>query len=263
VVEEPCSPPNAAGRWAEARARGAAGAVTSWGSGVPGREWIRLYWEKNGDDVPPGQDLEEENWTPFWRESVRTVAVTDRIWLVPAWEEVPPGLSLPIRIDPGMAFGSGDHPTTRLCLHALEDLAARGGIPSPALDVGTGTGVLALAAALLGASRVDALDIDPFGFAACRRNALLNDLQHQVRPLLLSLDLLEGAYPLVFANVVVGQIENLAPVLRQRLAPGGLLVASGFEAGEAARVAHLLGLGLRQRREEEGWAALVLAREGP
>ncbi|MEW6490475.1 MAG: 50S ribosomal protein L11 methyltransferase [Thermodesulfobacteriota bacterium] len=260
-MEEPCSPPEAAGRWAEARARGAAGAVTSWGSGVPGREWIRLFWEKNGDEVPPGQDLEEENWTPFWRESVRTVAVTGRISLVPAWEAVPPGLSIPIRIDPGMAFGSGDHPTTRLCLQALEDLANRGGLPGPVLDVGAGTGVLALAAVLLGAAGVDALDIDPFGFAACRRNALLNGLDDRVRPLLLSLDLLEGAYPLVLANVVVGQIENLAPALRQRLAPGGLLIASGFEGGEAARVAHLLGLAVRQRREEEGWAALVLAPE--
>lgn len=262
-MEEPCSPPQAAGRWAEARARGAVGAVTSWGSGVPGREWIRLFWEKNGVAVPPGQDLEEENWTPFWRGSVHTVAVSGRMCLVPAWEEVPPGPALPIRIDPGMAFGSGDHPTTRLCLQALEDLANRRGLPGPVLDVGTGTGVLALAAALLGAAGVDALDIDPFGFAACRRNARLNGLEDQVRPLLLSLDLLEGTYPLVLANVVVGQIENLSLALGQRLAPGGSLIVSGFEAAQAARVAHLLGLAVRQRREEQGWAVLLLTREGP
>lgn len=257
-MEEPCSPGEESSRWAEARVRGAVGAVTSWGSGIQGRETLRLFWERNGEEVPPGQDLDEENWTPFWRESVRTVAVTERISLVPAWEEVPAGIGCPLRIDPGMAFGSGDHPTTRLCLRTLEALAAAGKLPDRVLDVGSGTGVLALAAACLGAAEVDALDIDPFGYAACRRNALLNGLEERVRPLLLSLDLLEGTYPLVLSNVVVGQIEVLAPLLRERLAPAGRLVLSGFEAGGEARAAQVLGLPVRERREEEGWVALVL-----
>ncbi len=261
VTEEPCSPAEAPDRWAAARARGAVGAVTGRGSGIPGRSFLRVFWEAApGASLPEGEDLEEENWTPFWRESVRVVAVTPRISLVPAWEAVPAGIPCPLRIDPGMAFGSGDHPTTRLCLRALEELADRGALPPRALDVGTGTGVLALAAARLGVAAVDALDIDPFGFAACRRNAELNGLAGAVRPLLLSLDLLAETYPLLLANVVAGQIEAVAPLLRARLAPGGLLVASGFEAGAAARVAGALGWPVEGTREEDGWVALELRR---
>ncbi|MDW7709468.1 MAG: 50S ribosomal protein L11 methyltransferase [Deferrisomatales bacterium] len=252
VVEEPSSPGEAISRWVEARARGAAGAVTSWGSGISGRETLRLFWERDGEEVPPGEDLEEENWTPFWRESLRTTAVTERISLVPAWEDVPTGIACPLRIDPGMAFGAGDHPTTRLCLRVLEDVASGEGLPARVLDVGSGTGVLALAAACLGAAEVDALDIDPFGYAACRRNAALNGLEERVRPLLLSLDLLDGAYPLVLANVVVGQIEVLAPFLRLRLAAGGTVILSGFESEAASRAAQVLGLTVRRTLEEGG-----------
>ncbi|MHB8766566.1 MAG: 50S ribosomal protein L11 methyltransferase [Deferrisomatales bacterium] len=258
-MEVPCGPAEAAARWAEARAQGAVGAVTSWGSGIRGREFLRVYYEvRRGFDLPAGQDLEEENWTPFWRESVRTVRVTDRIALVPPWDTPPDGAAYPIRLDPGMAFGSGDHPTTRLCLQALEDLAGRGELASRALDVGTGTGVLALAAACLGADQVDALDIDPFGFAACRRNARSNDLEGAVRPVLLSLDLLEGTYPLVLANVVVGQIEHLVPYLREHTEPRGRLLVSGFEAEAEARVTQALGWTTEARLEEQGWLALVL-----
>ena len=261
TVESSCSRGEASGRWAAARSQGATGAVTSWGSGIEGRNTLRLFWEVvPGVELPVGEDLEEENWTPFWRESLAVIEVTDRITLVPSWEEPPGGVPCPIRIDPGMAFGAGDHPSTRLCLRLLEGLAAAGRLPTLALDVGAGTGVLSLAAACLGAERVDALDIDPFGFAACRRNARLNGLETQVRPLLLSLDLLETSYPLVLANLVADQIAALASLLRERCAPGGALIVSGFETEAEDRARAALGLPAEVRLEEGGWVGLLLRR---
>jgi len=262
LVEQSCLPGEEAESWRCAQARGAVGAVTSWGAGVTGRETIRLYWEVVDRPVPDGEDLVEENWTAHWRESFHPLPATRQLWLVPAWAATPRGVRHLLRIDPGMAFGAGDHPTTRLCLRLLEEHAAQGRLERRFLDVGTGTGVLALAAARLGAWQADALDIDPFGYAACRRNAALNGLQEQIRPLLLSLDLLEGAYPLVAANIVVGQLEALAPLLRQRVAPGGRLLLSGFETADEGRVVAALGLPVGERREEDGWVALVLHAPG-
>ena len=260
VVEEPCRPGDAAARWEAAARAGATGAVTTWGAGIPGRELIRLYWEVSPDaEVPEGEDLVEQNWTPCWRQTLSAVAVTPRVALVPAWEAGAPPAPITLRVDPGMAFGAGDHPTTRLCVRVLDELALAGDLPPRLLDVGTGTGVLALVSACLGATAVDALDIDPFGFAACRRNAHLNGLSAAVRPVLLSLDLLAGVYPLVVANIVAGQLQVLAPLLRERVAPGGRLLVSGFEERDEQRVRdHVLGpFVLEARLAEEGWLALL------
>ncbi|NOY43958.1 MAG: methyltransferase domain-containing protein [Deltaproteobacteria bacterium] len=264
MQEMPAGPGEARACWEAAARAGAVGAVTSWGAGIPGRAFLRIYWEVAPDaPAPPeGEDLEEENWTPYWRGVLEPVAVSARVWLVPAWANPPPeARGTVLWIDPGMAFGAGDHPTTRLCLRVVEAMAAGAGVPTPVLDVGTGTGVLALAAAALGAGRVDALDIDPFGFAACRRNARRNRLEGRVRPLLLSLDLVDGAYPLILANVVAGQLETLAGHLRRLLRPGGRLVVSGFQADEERRVVEALGLAVEERAVEDGWPALTLAKE--
>ncbi|MBI5439966.1 MAG: 50S ribosomal protein L11 methyltransferase [Deltaproteobacteria bacterium] len=229
------------------------------------RRTLRLYWELGaGVEAPDGEDLAEENWTPYWRESLGIVRVTSAIVLVPAWEEVPRGVACAIRIDPGMAFGAGDHPTTRLCLRLLEELAQNEQLADRVLDVGTGTGVLALAAARLGAREACGLDIDPFGFAACRRNARLNGLETAVRPLLLSLDLLGERYPLVLANVVASQLTATAPHLREALAPGGRLILSGFGGDVEEKIVKAMGptLQVAERREEEGWLALLLQLEG-
>lgn len=263
VVEERCPPDEARDRWEDAKARGASGAVTSWGSGIEGRDTLRTFWEiRPGETVPEGEDLVEENWTPYWRESLGPVSISDRIVLVPAWERVPEGVGCALRIDPGMAFGAGDHPSTRLCLQLLEGLAASQGLPDRVLDVGAGTGVLSLAAACLGAERVDALDIDPFGFAACRRNARLNECEDRVRPLLLSLDLLDGRYPLAVANIAPRQLDAIAVLLQERLEPGGGLILAGFEVSGEAGVREVLGLPVAQRLEEDGWVALLAFRPG-
>ena len=266
VVEEPCLPAEAASRWHQARGRGATGAVTSWASGIRCRNTIRLYWEAGAAaSIPEGEDLEEEDWSPLWKQSLGPIRASASISVVPVWEAALPELPCTLRIDPGMVFGAGDHPTTRLCLRLLEELSTAGALPAKALDVGTGTGVLALAAARLGAASVDALDIDPFGFAASRRNACLNGLTETVRPRLLSLDLVGEDYPLVLANLVASQLDNLEADLRGRVAVGGRLLLSGFSTAAEASVRERLlrGWALEGRRDEDGWVAIVGRRPGP
>lgn len=250
--------------------RGAAGAVTSWGSGVDHRETIRIFWESKGKATPgldpaelsSAEDLEEEDWSGYWKNSLAAFQAGKRFALVPAWEEPPPGAAEPIFIDPGMAFGAGDHPTTRLCVDLLESIALDSPGAGPVLDVGAGTGVLSIAAAKMGLKPVDALDIDPFCYASCRRNIKLNGLAGLVRPLLMSLDLLKGTYPLVLANVAPRQIESMALVMAGKVAGGGRLIVSGFETDAEERVMRSLGAGFKVvlRREEEKWLALLAER---
>jgi ribosomal protein L11 methyltransferase len=259
-VEEPCSPDAARARWQLAESEGARGAVSSWGSGLSRRQTLRIFWEVcAGALLPEGEDLVEENWTPYWRKSLKIVPVSKKIVLVPAWEELPRAVPCSIRIDPGMAFGAGDHPTTRLCIRILEGLASSRGVPARVLDVGAGTGVLAIAAARLGAESVDALDIDPFGYAACRRNARLNGLEPKLRPLLLSLDLLEGSYPVILANMASNQLVSLAAHLKGHLEPGGRMILSGFEIDTEPSVRETLAFPVKDRWEEEGWVGLLMA----
>lgn len=259
VVEEPCEPEAARARWRQAQKAGAVGGVSSWASGIPSRKTLRIYWEvRPVGPLPEGEDLIEENWTPYWRKSLGAVAVTESFVLVPAWSDPPPGFKYSLRIDPGMAFGAGDHPTTRICVRMLEHLAASGILPLRVLDVGAGTGVLSFAAALLGSPQVDALDIDPFGYAATRRNAQINGLERMVRPVLLSLDLVEGSYPLVIANIPANQIVALADILRTKLEPESGLLLSGFQKDAMPKVLDALGLDLKDSQEEEGWVGLRL-----
>jgi ribosomal protein L11 methyltransferase len=267
VVERACRPSEARGLWEAARERGAVGAVTSWGSGIGHRSTLRLFWETGKSGTPPlnaedaqiAEDLVEEDWSAYWRNSLTSFDVSERVRLDPAWCpdcEVEDG-RIALRIDPGMAFGAGDHPTTRLCARLLEELDDAALFPARVLDVGAGTGVLSLVAARLGAQSVDALDIDPFCFASCRRNARRNGLSKNIRPILLSLDLLDGHYPLVLANIVSRQLEELAPLLRQHVEPGGRIVLSGFETSQEAVVRQSVtdGFELEHRLVEDGWVA--------
>ena len=257
----------------EAIGRGAAGAVTSWGSGVDHRETLRIFWEAkpsvlkvmNPEEIAASDDLVEEDWTQYWRASLKPFTAGPRFVLVPSWD-TPPADSArkAIFIDPGMAFGAGDHPTTRLCVGMLDEMAARAPVKGPMIDIGAGTGVLSVAAALLGFTEVDALDIDPFCYASCRRNIAANGLKGLVRPVLSSLDLLEGTYPLALANVAPRQIESMAALIARTVRPGGLIILSGFGRAEEDRV--MLGLGAQfktvRKSYEEEWVALLAERGG-
>ncbi|TAL17729.1 methyltransferase domain-containing protein [bacterium] len=256
TIEIPCAPGEAGALWDRWREKGAAGAATSRGSGILHRDFLRVFWplEDAGE-----ADLCEEDWTGHWKEAFTGFRVTKTITVAPAWEAREPGEGeTVIYIDPGMAFGAGDHPTTRLCIRILEnilqDVQFEGGI----LDAGAGTGVLSIAAAKLGAKKITALDIDPFCFASAERNVKTNRAGNEVTPVLLSLDLLPGSYGLVMANIVAGQLKSLAGEIKSRLAPGGLLLLSGFETAALPSIEEAFApLEKIIVTEEEGWVAAL------
>lgn len=269
-MEKPSGRAEAAQKARTAIDSGAVGAVTSWGSGISHRETLRTYWDasdpslaqKLGDDLLIAEDLTEEDWRNHWKESL-TPFRAGRFLLVPAWEtDGHDGEEKVIRIDPGMAFGAGDHPTTRLCVAALEELAQKGGKDCSVLDVGTGTGVLAIASAMLGFGPVAALDIDPFCYASCLRNVARNGLKGKVRTLLLSLDLLEERFWLALANVAPRQLESMAQTLADKVAPGGSLLLSGFQEDNGERVlrSYSHAFSLTKKIEEEGWLAILMTK---
>jgi len=203
-----------------------------------------------------------EDWAQRFREYFRPLRVGRKLWIVPPWARgrAGPG-EVEIVIDPGQAFGTGQHPSTALVLEALEEFFAERIWPA-VLDVGTGSGILALAAARLGAQRVVGLDVDPVAVEEARRNAALNGLKLEF-----STEPLErhpGKYHLVLANISAPELKRLAPELAARLYSDGRLLLSGFlekEIPEMLEVYRSLGLEpLRVKRREE-WGFLALGRE--
>jgi len=198
-----------------------------------------------------------DDWAERWREFHRPLVLDGRLTVRPPWE--PPGTTpVDVVVDPGQAFGTGAHATTRLCLELL--LSER---PAGALvDLGCGSGVLAITAAKLGFNPVIALDNDSEAVAAARANAAANGVQLDVRPFDLRSEPAPGA-PTVVANLVRGLLLHYAARLErppERLIVSGLLVA---EAGELAAAFARRGLAERERRTSGEWAALVLERVRP
>ena len=187
-----------------------------------------------------------------------------RVVIVPSWagEPVAPG-EVAIVMDPGMAFGTGLHPTTRGCLAMLQELSP---MPATVLDVGAGSGILGLAALRLGAERVTAVDIDSESVRATLDNAARNDLGDRVSAAQGSLDAEAAArYGLVLANLVAAVLIELAPRLAGHLAPRGVLIAAGIIEPRAAEVMDALsaaGLVVRERRDDGEWVSLRLQHSG-
>ena len=182
-----------------------------------------------------------------------------RVVIKPSWRDyVPQPEEIVLEMDPGLAFGTGLHPTTQLCVAALEDFLHPG---MRVLDLGTGTGILALVAARLGATEVLAVDNDSNAVAVARRNARDNDVAHVIRLLHGSLPDVGGAYDLVVANILAHIIIDMAKSgLAARVRPGGMLVVSGILAEQAGDVSVVLGQqGLRvtERRQQDEWIAVV------
>jgi ribosomal protein L11 methyltransferase len=200
-------------------------------------------------------EVAEQDWVRITQSQFAPVEITPEFWIVPSWHEPPAGARRVIRLDPGLAFGTGTHPTTRMCLRWI----ARHAAPWPrVLDYGCGSGILAIAAALHGAREVDAVDIDPAAVESTRANALAN--QVTLRAALP--DAAQGAYPLVLANILATPLKLLAPLLCAHVAPGGSLVLAGIlerQADELA-AAYAPWLPLRVADAEDGW---ILMTAGP
>lgn len=208
--------------------------------------------------------LEEEDWANAWKQHYQVHRIGERLVIVPSWlSYTPQEGDVLLNLDPGMAFGTGLHPTTRLCLGLLERLVQPG---VSVLDVGTGSGILALAAIGLGASRVLALDNDPVAVDAARQNVERNGVQDKIAVELGSLGVTAiGQYDLIVANIIAHVLCAIAQELTAALAPGGILITSGIILEREDEVAvSLAAAGLRQReRHRDGdWVALVLVREG-
>jgi len=190
----------------------------------------------------------------------------------PSWEEYQPAVEeLVIELDPGMAFGTGTHPSTVLCLEALEETIHGG---EYLIDVGAGTGILAIAAARMGAGLVDAVDVDPVAVEAPGANVAANHVEKSVAVReeqwtgeVSSTASVANARPadVIVANLVAALIISLAPIFARRLSPGGVLIAAGIVKPRAVEVEEALaraGFALLERREREDWICLRLKKAG-
>jgi ribosomal protein L11 methyltransferase len=202
-----------------------------------------------------------DDWSERWRAFHRPLVLADRLGVRPPWEP-PLGTELDLVIDPGMAFGTGAHATTRLCLELLLELADAGTARGPLLDLGCGSGVLAIAAARLGFDPVIAVDHDPLSVAATQANAVINGVSLEAVGRDLRRDPLPSA-PTVLANLLGPLLRTLAARLGEGAPVPERLIASGLLVREAAEVEAAftpVGLGAARRTERGEWAALLLDR---
>ena len=211
--------------------------------------------------LEPPVEIAAQDWSVAWRAHHQAIQVGPRSWVVYPWEEKRPGVC--VTIDPGMAFGTGSHATTSLCLEACDQLlAARPG--ASLLDVGTGSGVIALLAVKLGAGRVVGTETDPIALQAARAGGALNGLAPgRIEWLLLDPEAVPGEFGIVIANILLNTLEELAAQISAKVAPGGRLVLSGLLAaqGDAAERAYVAqGLRRSSRKERQGWIRVELER---
>jgi len=203
--------------------------------------------------------IPEEDWAGAWKAHYKPEHIGRRLVVKPSWESYNASENeLIIEIDPGMAFGSGTHATTAMCLRLLEEYMRPG---LTVYDVGTGTGILAIAAAKLGADRVVAVDIDSLACKVAAGNVERNGVGGQVRVVHGNLlDLLDSAAGLIVSNILADVIISLAPGAARMLAPGGILIASGIireRAGEVRAALEVAGLSICEQMEDGQWVALV------
>ena len=203
--------------------------------------------------------VEEADWATAWQEHFHVLHLGRRLVIKPSWRRHrKTGDQVVIDLDPGMAFGTGLHPTTRLCLTALEERADRGPL-GRVLDVGCGSGILSIAAVRLGGTRALGVDIDPIAVEATVANARHNRVGKRVRAWEGSVPTGEGPFDTVLANLIAGVLIEIAPDLAGELGPGGTLIGSGiFIDREAAtmRALDAAGFEVTGRWHESDWVAL-------
>ncbi len=214
---------------------------------------VRAACQEAGVSAEPVMEtVEEQDWVRLTQDQFAPIRVSERLWIVPTWREPVDPRALNLRLDPGLAFGTGSHPTTRLCLRWLEQHLAAG---RSVIDYGCGSGVLAIAAKLLGAGPVTGVDIDPQAIVASRANATMNGVTARFEEP-------ERFAPepadVVVANILSNPLRMLAPLICGLARSGGAVVLSGILAAQRELVsdAYRPWLALEPAQEEEGWVCL-------
>jgi len=204
-------------------------------------------------------EVAEQDWVRLTQSQFDPVEITPTFWIVPTWHEPPAAATRLIRLDPGMAFGTGTHPTTRMCLGWIAaheaDFAGR-----RVLDYGCGSGILAIGAALHGGAPIDAVDIDPAAIATTAQNAADNGVTLRSG----APDMASGEYPLVLANILATPLKMLAPLLCGHVAPGGHLVLAGIldRQADELKAAYAPWIALEVANTVDGWILMTGRKAG-
>ncbi len=208
----------------------------------------------SGCSVQAIQEVPAQDWVRLTQSQFTPVDITPDFWIVPTWHEPPAQARIMIRLDPGLAFGTGTHPTTRMCLRWIAQHKQAGRV----LDYGCGSGILAIAAAKYGATEVDAVDID----AAAVQSTILNAEANTVALRAGLPEVASGAYQTVLANILATPLKLLAPLLWSYVAEGGSLVLAGILARQADELkkAYAPYCQLDVTDEEEGWIRMTAQR---
>ncbi|CAJ0806405.1 Ribosomal protein L11 methyltransferase [Ralstonia psammae] len=246
--------------------------------GEPGHEPTRLAWNRSrvvallADDADPAllvaaaaneinlsplptytvREVEEQDWVRVTQSQFEPIHIGEHIWVVPSWHDAPEPDAVVLELDPGLAFGTGSHPTTRLCMEWLEQHVQPG---ERTLDYGCGSGILAIVAKKLGAGETVGVDIDPNAVEASRYNAERN---HVEATFALPDDAPEGTFDLVVANILSNPLKLMAAMLCARVRPGGRLILSGVLERQAEEVAaaYASAIPLTVWRARDGWVCL-------
>ncbi len=210
-----------------------------------------------GGELPEHQveRIEDQDWERSWMDNFHPMRFGRRLWIVPSWHQAPEPDAVNLLLDPGLAFGTGTHPTTALCLEWLDGQDLN---DCTVLDFGCGSGILAIAALLLGAPRAVGTDIDPQALEASRDNAARNGIDPARFPVYLPADLPPQAADVVVANILAGPLVQLAPTITAQVAPGGRLALSGIlaEQAEEVRAAYAGAFALDPTAEKDGWVRI-------
>ncbi|MGN6260987.1 MAG: 50S ribosomal protein L11 methyltransferase [Ralstonia sp.] len=246
--------------------------------GEPGHEPTRLAWNRSRvvalltDEADPAllvaaaaneinltplpaytvREVEEQDWVRVTQSQFEPIHIGEHIWVVPSWHDAPEPDAVVLELDPGLAFGTGSHPTTRLCMEWLEQHVQPG---ERTLDYGCGSGILAIVAKKLGAGETVGVDIDPNAVEASRYNAERN---HVEATFALPDDAPEGTFDLVVANILSNPLKLMAAMLCARVRPGGRLILSGVLERQAEEVAAAYAsvIPLTVWRARDGWVCL-------
>lgn len=218
------------------------------------RQHIQLL---GGTDTPELEleEIEDQDWERSWMDNFHPMRFGQRLWIVPSWHAAPEPEAVNLLLDPGLAFGTGTHPTTALCLEWLDGQAIAG---CNVLDFGCGSGILAIAAKLLGAKQLTCTDIDSQALDATRDNATRNGIAEKDMLVYLPEDMPQQQFDVVLANILAGPLVELAPQLIQHTRSGGRIALSGILAEQAQQVrdAYSTAFDLAPTAEKDGWVCI-------